>query len=96
MGGEEIAVFFSGLRSKEIVPIVEQSRLSIEKMKTKSGSKTIPVTISVGVSHREVLSQSLSEVMKTADKALYKAKEGGRNQVQVGGLKASRRKSDDV
>ena len=51
--------------------------------KTKSSKKKAPsvgVTVSIGVATRNS-SESWDRVMKRADQALYKAKEGGRNQV---------------
>jgi len=83
-GGEELAVFFPQKTTKEITPVLEQVRTDIEKMKTSSGRKRISVTISCGVSYREHISQSIMDVIRTADKALYRAKKGGRNQIKSG------------
>ncbi|NLG16035.1 MAG: GGDEF domain-containing protein [Fibrobacter sp.] len=81
-GGEELAIFFPQKTTEEVVPLMEQARMDIEKTKTASGKKKISVTISCGVSHREAVSQSVMEVIHAADKALYKAKNEGRNQVK--------------
>ncbi len=83
-GGEELAVFFPQTTTKEAAPILEKVRVAIEKHKTISGKKTICVTLSSGISHREEKDQTIVQVIEAADKALYKAKEGGRNQVQTG------------
>lgn len=83
-GGEELAVFFSQYTTKEVVPLMENVRIAVEKTKTVCGKKTITVTISSGVSHREEKNQPIASVIEAADKALYKAKEGGRNQVKTG------------
>ena len=40
------------------------------------------VTVSLGLSRR-VVGESLSELMARADRALYRSKEQGRNQVQA-------------
>ena len=82
-GGEELALFFPQKTTKEITPIVEKIRTDIEKTKTRSGNKKISVTISAGISHRESFSQSIVDVIKASDKALYAAKNGGRNQVKT-------------
>jgi len=81
-GGEELAVFFPQKTAGEVVEIIENIRKEIEKTKTSFGRKTIAVTISVGVSHREQYSQPIVNVIQTADKALYAAKEDGRNRVK--------------
>ena len=81
-GGEELAVFFPQKKTSEVVPLMERAREEIEKSKTESGKKRISVTISCGISHREITAQTVMEVIHAADKALYKAKKGGRNQVR--------------
>jgi diguanylate cyclase (GGDEF)-like protein len=81
-GGEELAVFFPQKTSSEVTEIIEKIRKDIEKTKTSFGRKTIAVTISVGVSYREHYSQPIVDVIQTADKALYAAKEEGRNRVK--------------
>lgn len=47
----------------------------------KKGNKKVPVTISIGVADNEKKVSGPEEVVKAADKALYKAKKGGRNRV---------------
>ena len=82
-GGEELAVFFPQRTAKEAAQIGERIRAGIEKIKTKSGRKTIQVTVSIGISHRDSYNQSIVEVIQTADKALYTAKKDGRNQIKT-------------
>jgi diguanylate cyclase (GGDEF)-like protein len=83
-GGEELIIFFPHKSLSQTVPLVEKLRVVLEKTKTKTGKKTLSVTVSSGVSCREDPGQSIMDVIKAADKALYKAKEGGRNQVKSG------------
>jgi diguanylate cyclase (GGDEF)-like protein len=82
-GGEEIVVFFSQKSMKMVEPVVEKLRLAIQKMKIKTRKKTLSVTVSCGISTREDVSQSIMDVIHAADKALYKAKKEGRNQVRT-------------
>jgi diguanylate cyclase (GGDEF)-like protein len=46
-----------------------------------SGSKTVSVTISIGVAACGEQTRTPAEVIKAADKALYRAKQRGRNQI---------------
>ncbi len=56
----------------------------IEKQKQrKKDAKPLKITISIGLAERSQEHQSSEEVIKQADKALYKAKNNGRNQVAV-------------
>jgi len=63
---------------------MEEVRADVEKTKIPAGKKTISVTISVGISQRENPTQTVMDVIGAADKALYRAKNGGRNQVRSG------------
>jgi diguanylate cyclase (GGDEF)-like protein len=45
----------------------------------KSRTKTVSVTISIGIAERTDLITSPNQVMKSADEALYRAKQSGRN-----------------
>jgi diguanylate cyclase (GGDEF)-like protein len=89
-GGEEIAVFFPGKQTKRVLPIMERVRSEIEGMRLKQGKKSISVTVSCGVAHRGKAAQRLEEVVAAADRALYAAKNNGRNQVQVRYLNSRR------
>jgi diguanylate cyclase (GGDEF)-like protein len=82
-GGEEMVVFFPQKNIRDVEPIMEEVRASIEAMKTRTRKKALSVKVSCGVSAREDGSQSIINVIHAADKALYKAKKEGRNQVRV-------------
>jgi diguanylate cyclase (GGDEF)-like protein len=81
-GGEELIVFFPRKTAKEIVNIMERVRSSVEKVKTAAPRRKIKVTLSCGISCRTDMSQSVIDVIHTADKALYRAKKGGRNRTK--------------
>ncbi|MBD3315809.1 MAG: diguanylate cyclase [Chitinivibrionales bacterium] len=83
-GGEEIIVFFPKMATKEVIPLVENVRAAVERLKVPTRRKKLTVTVSCGVSHRSDNAQSVIDVIHTADKALYRAKKGGRNQVKTG------------
>lgn len=101
-GGEEFTVLFPGKTSKEILPVAERLRKSIEsarfyvrhperprrkpKTEQKAASKTaskLSVTISIGVAEPKGNKKTPHAVIKAADKALYRAKKKGRNQVSA-------------
>lgn len=45
--------------------------------------QVIPFTVSIGVATRQPGEREVSTVLKRADEALYRAKEGGRNRVMT-------------
>jgi diguanylate cyclase (GGDEF)-like protein len=90
-GGEELVVFSPQKTMKQLAEIIENVRIDIEKIKTPSGKKKISVTISAGVSQREHSTQTIMDVIQAADKALYKAKDGGRNQIKSGKITETRK-----
>jgi len=82
-GGEEIIVFFPNKTAKQILPVVENIRSVIESAKIPITRKKLKVTVSCGISQREAVSQNIMDVIQAADKALYRAKNNGRNQVKA-------------
>ena len=86
-GGEELIVFFPGRAGRDVVPLAKRLRASIEEMETSFGSKRIGVTVSMGISERRSPRHALTRIVHAADKALYIAKENGRNQVRFVRLK---------
>ena len=57
-------------------------RLQVEKLALQTAGTDIgPVTISIGMAKFPVHGQTIEELLGAADKALYAAKNGGRNRV---------------
>ncbi|MEX2012331.1 MAG: GGDEF domain-containing protein [Patescibacteria group bacterium] len=79
-GGEEIVIGLLGASAEDARMIAENLRKKIEEKPFKHGQLEIPVTASFGVTTLKI-KQSTNDLIDTADKALYMAKEGGRNRV---------------
>src|SRR5207237_437390 len=61
-----------------------RSKKKKEKVLTDRGpGERVPVTISIGVAEKSDRHLKSDQVIKAADRALYRAKEGGRNQVRI-------------
>jgi diguanylate cyclase (GGDEF)-like protein len=61
-----------------------RSKRKKEKVLTDRGpGQRVPVTISIGVAEKNERHGKADQVVKAADRALYRAKEGGRNQVRT-------------
>jgi len=81
-GGEEFALILYHTEAKDAYNIAERLRKTVEQHKFQAEDLVLSVNISIGVScyyHPEI--QDAKTLIECADKALYKAKEGGRNKV---------------
>jgi diguanylate cyclase (GGDEF)-like protein len=83
-GGEEFLIFLVDCDPGKAANIAENIRASVEKYKFQGAGKTIEKTTSIGVTEFPFSEgQGIWEAIKFADVALYKAKENGRNRVEV-------------
>lgn len=80
-GGEEFVVILPGVNANGAGLAAERLRAVIEKHAFQSNQSTIPVTISAGISSL-TMRENAQDMMDRADKALYSAKNDGRNQVK--------------
>ncbi len=78
MGGEEFVILLEDTKAEGAMILAEELRATIEAM--LFNHKTLKVTSSFGVAeYRD--HESIDEILDRVDKALYVAKEGGRNRV---------------
>lgn len=91
-GGEEFTILFPGKSINDVIPHLENLREQVSKSgytrksskvqtskSKRGGSSQLFVNISIGVCEKSSKYKDSSEVMKGADKALYRAKKKGRN-----------------
>jgi len=80
-GGEEFSVVLAETDSAGAQQIAEHVRAAVEQLPRMEGDDR-PMTVSIGISTWTVASEiSLEQLLFAADRALYQAKEGGRNRV---------------
>ncbi|OQW46876.1 MAG: hypothetical protein A4S09_02920 [Proteobacteria bacterium SG_bin7] len=83
-GGEEFVVFCPETTKEQAKIAAERARSAVEKMVLEiSPGKTANVTISIGVSTLGLDGETVSDLTKSADEALYIAKKNGRNRTEV-------------
>jgi diguanylate cyclase (GGDEF)-like protein/PAS domain S-box-containing protein len=82
VGGEEFAIMLLETDAAGAVAVAERLRQSIcDTQFIHNDGTRIPLRVSVGVTQYQTNKESLSELMNRADKALYRAKNEGRNKV---------------
>jgi diguanylate cyclase (GGDEF)-like protein len=83
-GGEEFAIILDKVSEKETRNIAEKLRESIASQPFKTAAGKLKVTASLGFAlHRAGDSIHKQELLERADKALYAAKNSGRNTVRA-------------
>jgi diguanylate cyclase (GGDEF)-like protein len=87
-GGEEFSLLLPQTRAVDAFRIAERVRANIAGLSIiapgSTGAERVQVTVSIGVTALDAGSRrELSDLMAAADAALYRAKAGGRDQVQM-------------
>jgi diguanylate cyclase (GGDEF)-like protein/PAS domain S-box-containing protein len=83
IGGEEFAVILPGADLAAAEVFAERLRQKVAEVPAMHENTAIPLTISVGVTEMKASDKSADDVLARADRALYHAKECGRNKVTV-------------
>jgi diguanylate cyclase (GGDEF)-like protein len=86
LGGEEFAALLPDTTRERALAIAEQIRGSFAEAAREIDRRSVAATVSIGIviSQDEVL--DLSALLAQADHALYRAKETGRNRVEVASI----------
>ncbi|MDD5211225.1 MAG: diguanylate cyclase [Sulfuricurvum sp.] len=81
-GGEEFVVLFNRITEKEAINRVNKIRLILQEHLFVFNALELRITISSGLYHPDIIqADSVQEILKLADVALYEAKHLGRNQI---------------
>ncbi|WP_299079764.1 diguanylate cyclase [uncultured Ruegeria sp.] len=84
IGGEEFMLILPDNTPEDAVTRAEKLRQAVESVSVRYGEKSLPrITISIGVAHYPTHGHMPQDLMRSADDALYAAKDKGRNQMQV-------------
>jgi diguanylate cyclase (GGDEF)-like protein len=85
-GGEEFCILFCEASLETTVRLAEQLRSAVKRLAVQHGGRHLgEITISIGVACYPAHGNTATELIATADSALYEAKNGGRDRV-VGAL----------
>lgn len=81
-GGEEFVALLQPAGSHAAQVAAERIREAVEASQAKYGDTPIPLTVSIGIANVMADEPDLSMALVRADKALYRAKQTGRNKVE--------------
>jgi diguanylate cyclase (GGDEF)-like protein len=81
IGGEEFAILAVNMDANSAAEYFERLRAAIENEQIFFDGQQVRVTASIGVYLAQ--ENDLSTILRRADRMLYKAKEGGRNRVEI-------------
>jgi two-component system cell cycle response regulator len=83
LGGEEFVIVMpeTDMAVATIVAERLRRRIASEPFAIAQGTKTIEVTISIGIATLDTADDNAATILKRADQALYRAKRDGRNRV---------------
>ncbi|MCM3575035.1 PAS domain S-box protein [Mesobacillus subterraneus] len=85
-GGEEFAVVLPNTDAQKASQLAEGFQSTIREMKIEHANSKVSeiVTISIGVSCvKPLVPEEMKQILEFADRALYKAKQNGRNRIEV-------------
>jgi len=77
-GGEEFLLLLPECSEQDISNIAERIRAAIESLRIETGKQPLSFTVSIGTHHVRT-TQTLDAMLQQVDKALYAAKDAGRN-----------------
>ena len=80
-GGEEIILLLRGNSLADSYKFAERLRRKLETFPIDTGSETLNITASFGVSSYPENGETMTELINKADTALYRSKNEGRNRV---------------
>lgn len=80
-GGEEFCCICPATAEKDAILLAERLLDAVRKESFGLSGQQFPVTLSIGVAEGPKQMQQVGELLSAADKALYLAKESGRNRV---------------
>ena len=93
-GGEEFVVALPDTSPAGVLEVAERIRAAIARLEIAHEPHPGRVTVSIGAGFvPEGLEVDATEIFETADRALYVAKEGGRNQVMFAAVQSPQREA---
>lgn len=81
MGGEEFAVSLPGAKRVHAIAVAERIRMAVQQHCRVVGEEVVEITVSIGAAEYLGEHEPLDALVDRADRAMYTAKDSGRNMV---------------
>ncbi|MFY2763103.1 GGDEF domain-containing protein [Arenimonas sp. MALMAid1274] len=81
MGGEEFAVALPGAKRVHAIAVAERIRMAVQDHCRQIGEEVVELTVSIGAAEYLGEAEALDALVDRADRAMYMAKDSGRNMV---------------
>jgi diguanylate cyclase (GGDEF)-like protein len=83
LGGDEFIVMLPATSLTDTLEVAEALRRGVADLRFGEGDATIRATASIGVASLRDGDDTLVDILKNVDRQLYRAKNGGRNRVEL-------------
>lgn len=82
-GGEEFIVYLDSTTAELLYDLAHKLKSTTQEKVFTIGSHALGITISIGIHHWNGSAEDIDTMIKKADAALYRAKQEGRNRVEI-------------
>jgi diguanylate cyclase (GGDEF)-like protein len=96
LGGEEFAVLLCNVGRERALVTAERIRSTFAEVAIEVDGRPVAATVSIGMVMCEGRAVDVPGLLVLADQALYRAKERGRNRVELAGAERPTRRLDDA
>jgi diguanylate cyclase (GGDEF)-like protein len=86
LGGEEFAALLCDVTRERAVAIAEEIRASFATASSEVDGRPVVATVSIGIVVSHDAGLDLAVLLAQADHALYRAKDNGRNRIEIGSI----------
>ncbi len=83
-GGDEFCILLPQTNAESAMRVAEKIRAVVKNISVKTDTKQINFTVSLGIAGYQPEDEDASEILERADRALYDAKESGRDRSVLG------------
>ena len=83
LGGEEFAIALPETDLDTALSIAERIRLTVQSFSLETDQGHVAFTISIGLANLTNANEANEQLIKQADELLYRAKQNGRNRVEL-------------